>query len=112
MTDLITVNRITKTGNIDQRQFNPGRPVGTGTLDDKWGVVEALKIITDTPEGLYHPASDRAPVSRALTIKLVDKGYVEPVDIKVTEGRGRAKRFYKLTGKGKSYLALSKNWKQ
>lgn len=110
-TDLITVKRLTKDGNIDQRQFNPGRPEGTGVLDDKWGKVEALNIIAEKND-MYHYADRGASVSRVLTLKLVDLGYVEPHKVKVTEGRGAPKKFYKLTGKGKSYLALSKRWKQ
>lgn len=109
--DLNTVNRLTKAGTIDQRQFNPGRPEGTGVLDDKWGKVEALRIIAEK-NGFYHYAERGAPVSRVLTLKLVDAGFVEIHKAKVTEGPGAPKKFYKLTGKGKSYLALSKNWKQ
>lgn len=102
---------LTKGGEIDRRQFNPGRPEGTGVLDDKWGKVEALGIIA-AKDGFYHYADKGAPVSRMFTLKLVDAGFVETHKVKVTDGPGRAKKFYKLTGKGRSYLALSKNWKR
>lgn len=102
--------KITAAGTVDRRQFNPGRPEGTGVLDDKWGKVEALNIIA-AKDGMYHYAEKGAPVSRVLTLQLVDKGFVETHKVKVTDGPGRAKKFYKLTGKGRSYLALSKNWK-
>ena len=104
-------HRVTAAGEYDRRHDNPGRPDGTGVLDDKWGRVEALNIIA-AKEGMYHYADKGAPVSRVLTLKLVEKGYVEPHKVKVTDGPGRAKKFYKLTGKCRSYLALSRNWKQ
>ena len=104
-------HRVTAAGEYDRRHDNPGRPEGTGVLDDKWGKVEALNIIA-AKDGLYHYAAKGAPISRVLTLKLVEGGFVESHKIKVTDGPGRAKKFYKLTGKGKSFIALSKNWKQ
>ena len=103
--DVVDV-RLTANGSVDRRHDNPGRPAIFG---DKWGIVEGLKIVRDSGE--YIPAADDAPMSRTLTLKLVDMGYVQPVDIK-GEGRGRPKKAYTLTGKAKSYLALSKSWKQ
>jgi len=87
-----------------------GRPENTGTFDNKWGIVEGLKLIA-AKDGFYHYADRGAQVSRILTLQLMEKGFVETHKAKVTEGPGRAKLFYRLTGKGKSYLALSKNWK-
>jgi hypothetical protein len=104
MTDYF-VPRVTATGDIDRRHDNPGRPA---IFDDKWGIVEGLKIVRDA--GLYHPKSD-SPMSRQLTLKLVDMGYAQPVEIK-GEGVGRPRKAYTLTGKARSYLALSKRWKQ
>ena len=94
-------------GDRDRRHENPGRP--RFFEKDKWNLVEGLRIIRDAGE--YHPTSDNAPISRQLTLNLVDMGYVQPVDVK-GEGRGRPKKAYTLTGKAKSYLALSKRWKQ
>lgn len=111
-TEMVRVNRLTTKGNIDRRQFNPGRPKGTGTFDDKWGIVEGLRIIQDAPDGLYHPVkNERAAMSRTLTVKLVDMGYVTTTEVK-GEGRGRPTKYFTLTGKGKSYLSLSKRWKE
>lgn len=110
-TELVRVTRLKKDGNIDRRQFNPGRPRGTGTFDDKWGIVEGLRVINNAPDGMYHPKQERAAMSRTLTLKLVDMGYVKPVEVK-GEGRGRPAKFYTLSGKGKSYLKLSERWKK
>lgn len=98
--------RVRADGERDRRHDNPGRPA---IFDDKWGIVEGLKIVRDAGE--YHPNSDNAPMSRTLTLKLVDMGYVQSVDVK-GEGRGRPKKAYVLTGKAKTYLANSKRWKQ
>lgn len=110
-TEMVRVARLTKDGNVDRRQFNPGRPPHTGTFDNKWGIVEGLRIVQNAPDGMYHPAQDRAPMSRVLTLKLVDMGYLTPVKVK-GEGRGRPAIFYTLAGKGRSYLKLSERWKK
>ena len=88
-----------------------GRPDNTGVLDDKWGVVEALQLIA-AKDGFYHYDDRGAAVSRVLTLQLVERGLVETHKAKVTEGPGRAKMFYRLTGKGKGYLGLSARWKK
>lgn len=89
-----------------------GRPEGTATFDDKWGIVEGLKIIM-AANGQYHYNDAGAAVSRVLTLQLVERGYVKAVKVPNAEGqRGRAKMVYQVTGKGKSYLALSAKWKQ
>ena len=64
---------------------------------DKFAVVEALKNITD--------------VSRYLALKLAERGFIEVETVK-GEGRGRPRVVYKVTGKGRGYVALSKNWKK
>lgn len=102
--------RLTKDGNVDNRQFNPGRPEGTGVLDEAKGRALAVRMIAEK-NGMYHYAAPGAPVSRVLTLKLVDQGLVEAHKVKTTDGPGRAKKFYKLTGKGRSLLAFSRNWK-
>ena len=88
-----------------------GRPENTGTFDDKWGIVEGLRLIT-AKDGFYHYDDRGAAVSRVLTLQLVERGLVETHKAKVTEGPGRAKMFYRLTGKGKGYLGLSARWKK
>jgi predicted ArsR family transcriptional regulator len=47
--------------------------------------------------------------SRFLNLKLVNKGYFTIVPIH-TNRRGRPAFSYELTGKGRGYLALAKNW--
>ncbi len=88
-----------------------GRPENTGTFDDKWGIVEGLKLIA-AKDGFYHYDDVGAAVSRVLTLQLVERGLVETHKAKVTEGPGRAKMFYRLTGKGRGYVGLSARWKQ
>lgn len=89
-----------------------GRPEGTATFDDKWGVIEGLKLIA-AANGQYHYNDAGAAVSRVLTLQLVDRGYVEAVKVPNKEGqRGRAKLVYRVAGKGRSYLALSAKWKK
>jgi DNA-binding PadR family transcriptional regulator len=39
-----------------------------------------------------------------------DKGFIEPVSIKVPGKVGKPKKGYVLTKTGKTYLAFSKNW--
>ena len=88
-----------------------GRPENTGTFDDKWGIVEGLKLIA-AKDGFYHYDDVGAAVSRVLTLQLVERGLVETHKAKVTAGPGRAKMFYRLTGKGRGYVGLSARWKQ
>jgi hypothetical protein len=93
---------------VDRRKDNPGRKP---QFSDKWGIIDAISTI-GAANGRYHYNTDGATVSRVLTLQLVKLGFVEAYKEKVTEGRGRAKMFYRLTGKGKSYLALSARWKK
>ena len=67
---------------------------------DKFAVVEALKNL-----------KEGNTVSRYLTLKLAERGFVEVETVK-GEGRGRPRVNYKVTGKGRSYVALSANWKK
>ena len=87
-----------------------GRPENTGTFDDKWGIVEGLRLIA-AKDGFYHYDDVGAAVSRVLTLQLVERGLVETHKAKVTAGPGRAKMFYRLTGKGKGYLGIASRWK-
>lgn len=105
-TNVETNVRVRADGAVDRRHDNPGRPAIFG---DKWGIVEGLKIVRDAGE--YMPTAADAPMSRTLTLKLVDMGYIQSIDIK-GEGRGRPKKAYTLTGKAKTYLANSKRWKK
>jgi len=93
---------------VDRRKDNPGRKP---QFSDKWGIVEALSHINGY-NGHYHYDNVGANVSRVLTLQLVELEYLETFKEKVTQGRGRAKMFYRLTGKGKGYLALSARWKK
>lgn len=62
-------------------------------------VAKALRAVRDN--GLYK--------SRFLTLKLVERGFVEAVNMP-SGFRGRPRVNYVLTGKGRGYVALSKNW--
>ena len=103
-----TTAETTVEAKVDRRKENPGRKP---KYSDKWGIIDSITAIGAT-DGRYHYNMDDAKVSRVLTLQLVELGFVEAYKDKVTEGRGRAKMFYRLTGKGKSYLALSSRWKK
>lgn len=49
-------------------------------------------------------------VSYYIANQLVDAGYVEVTKVKMTDGVGRKSNVYKPTGKGRGFIALSKNW--
>jgi len=68
---------------------------------DKFAVVDMLERVKESGMG----------ESRYLTLKLVEMGYVEAEDVK-SEGRGRPRKIYKLTGKGRGRIGLAKNWKR
>ena len=99
--------RLTADGTIDRRFQNPGRP---RIFDDKWGIIEGLKIVADSDKGIY-TLGENAPMSRPLTLQLVELGYLEIVKLESTT-RGRKPHGYRLTGKARSYLSLSKRWKK
>lgn len=73
-------------------------------LEDKFEIVVALNAIQEDNK-------EEAP-SRYLTYKLVHKGLVEVKKVKTTNGRGAPRAVFVVTGKGRSYIALSKNWKK
>jgi hypothetical protein len=73
-------------------------------LEDKFEIVDALNAIQNGD-------TDAAP-SRYLTYKLVHKGMVEVQKVKTNKGRGAPRAVFVVTGKGRSYIALSKNWKK
>lgn len=94
---------------VDRRHENPGRKP---TFSDKWNIIDALVEIRAADLERYHYNNDGATLSRVHVLQLVEMGFVETFKLKVTEGRGRAKTFYKVSGKGKSQIALSKRWKR
>ena len=49
--------------------------------------------------------------SRYLALQLVEQGLVASETIK-SAGRGRPRVEYKVTGKGRGYMALARNWKK
>jgi len=68
---------------------------------DKFAVVDMLEKVKVNGKG----------DSRYLTLKLVEMGFVAAVGVKC-EGRGRPRKVYELTGKGRGRLGLAKNWKR
>ena len=68
----------------------------TATFKTNKDIVTALKNLEAT--------------SRFLKIQLVERGVLTTEDVK-GEGRGRPVKNYVLTNKGRSLVALSKNWK-
>ena len=75
-----------------------GRPA---IFANKEAIIIALRAIK---------GEEKAEVSRFLKLQLVERGFVTTNDVK-TGGRGRPAKQYVLTGKGKTYLNFSKNWK-
>ena len=61
---------------------------------------------------LNQVASGNVETSRYLLNTLVTQGYLVSKEVKEKTGRGRGKTVWELSGKGRGYLALSKNWKQ
>jgi predicted ArsR family transcriptional regulator len=56
-------------------------------------------------------AGGASTASYAYNERLVEMGFLVKNKVKKTPGRGRLAVEYTLTGKGKSYVNLSKNWK-
>ena len=81
----------------------------TSDFNDKFNIVAALQAIAAGMTG------DEAP-SRFHREQLVEKGFLvkekKPELKKVVGSRGRAPVVYNLTGRGKGYINLSKNWKR
>jgi predicted ArsR family transcriptional regulator len=68
---------------------------------NKFAVVDMLERVKETGMG----------ESRYLTLKLVEMGFVVAEDVR-SEGRGRPRKVFKLTGKGRGRLGLAKSWKR
>lgn len=71
-------------------------------MENKFWIVDSLTAIQEgegTKVSYYHKR------------KLVNRGFLEVNHIK-GDGRGRPSVVYALAGKGRSYLALAKNWKR
>jgi hypothetical protein len=75
-----------------------GRPA---IFADKNAIVVALRAIK---------GEEKVAVSRFLKLQLAERGLIVAQDVK-SGGRGRPAKNYVLTGKGKTYLNFSKNWK-
>lgn len=86
----------------ENSMFVKPRKPGSGRKDGltKFKIVEILREAEET--GV-------ASSSRTYLERLVDKGYLEKHAIQ-TGKRGRQPVEYRITGKGRGYLALSKNW--
>jgi hypothetical protein len=70
----------------------------TPTFSNRTKLVETLNSIKNGED-----------VSRFLCLQLVDLGYVT-TETEKHAGRGRPMIHYVLSGKGRGYLALAKNW--
>ena len=68
----------------------------TATFKTNKDIATALKNLDET--------------SRFLKLQLVERGMLTTEEVK-GEGRGRPAKNYVLTNKGRSLVALSKNWK-
>lgn len=71
------------------------------TTNKFWIVDRLMEIRDGNPTVSYH-----------LLRTLENEKFIEPKFEKVTPGRGRGRKFYTLTSKGKSYINLSVNWKR
>ena len=79
------------------RRGSRGRP---SSIADKFAVVDLLKAIADNTEN--RP-------SRFIARRLEERGLVA-FNQQPATGRGRPRVKIELTGKGKSYIALSQRW--
>ena len=70
----------------------------TQTFSNKAKLVAALNDV------------ETGKISRFLKLQLVEKGYVKIEKVRAADGVGRPAHDYRLTGKARGYLALSKNW--
>ncbi len=70
-------------------------------LDDKFAIVDRL---TEIQEG--------KPVSRFLKDKLAGQGYLTMKESRAPGQRGQTSKTFEVTGKGRGFVALSKNWKR
>lgn len=52
------------------------------------------------------------PVSRYLMNKLHGEGYLEMVESRNPGQRGQTTKTFAVSGKGRGYIALAKNWKR
>lgn len=93
--------------NINTEAKKRGRPVGTGVFDSDAGLLKGLREIR-RGEGRYHYNNEGAALSRTLTLQLTEMEFVEPVKVKTTPGKGRAKLCYRLTPDGIAALARIK----
>lgn len=71
-------------------------------MENKFWVVDTLEGML---EGTVKP-------SRHLLIQLERGGFVQSKEVKTTVGRGRGRRVWEVSGKGRSRIALAKNWKR
>lgn len=96
---------------IEKRElFAKPRKPGSGRKSGltKKKVIEILRSYL--PEGEREPYPLPVVYSRNYLESIVEMGYLEKRN--VSEGRrGRPRVEYVLTGKGRGYVALSKNWK-
>jgi DNA-binding PadR family transcriptional regulator len=70
---------------------------------DKFWIVDRLQEIKEDRQ---------RQISYHLLRRLEEKGLIAPVARKITPGRGKPRKFYELSPKGRSWLALSKTWKR
>ena len=73
-------------------------------VENKFWIVDSLNEISKDPQ--------TTSVSYYHKRKLVDLSYLKQVYIPLKAGRGRPATNFEVSGKGRGYLALSKNWKR
>lgn len=74
---------------------------------DKFAIVDALQALG---EGVAR--RKEGPASYYLMRKLAEKGFVTTVPVSKDHAKGKTPKAWTVSGKGKGYLALSKNWKR
>lgn len=92
--------------NAKELVAKPRKP-GSGRKDGltKFKIVEILKTADEGERGFV----DKSDASYNYLERIVEKGYLEKVSAP-NGNRGRAPVHYVMTGKGRGYLNLSKNW--
>lgn len=69
-------------------------------LSNKFAIVNILE------------SGDLGGISDWYRIQLMERGLIEQFNMSNEGKRGRPRVAFKVTGKGRSYLALSKSWKR
>lgn len=78
----------------------------TAVFEDKKNIARALLAI-----GNNEFRRNEGPISYHLMRKLEQDGYIKYTPAEEKGPRGRYPKVYRISGKGKSFTAIARNWK-